>query len=157
MNEPTNVMDAAQAGALATKVVDHASQQSDRWLFVAALVCGGLALFFAAKWLTSQYQKMLEQWRTDILAMQKELRDLHNERITAVETYAAELRQIIREQGENGKSIAKLMADVVAENARAIGSIQAALRDVQVSCNMARMSIGVPPGFKSSKDPSDVG
>jgi hypothetical protein len=37
-----------------TKVADYASSQSDRWLFIALLVIGGMSIWFMAKWFMTQ-------------------------------------------------------------------------------------------------------
>lgn len=40
--------------SITTKVADYAAQQSDRWLFIALLVVGGLSIAWLAKWFMAQ-------------------------------------------------------------------------------------------------------
>jgi F0F1-type ATP synthase membrane subunit b/b' len=125
------------------QIADHASLQSDRWLFVAVLLVGGIAFYFAAKWLAGQYQKMLEQWREDMLAMQSQISMLHSDRLKAADDYAAQLREIQREQAASYRDMAKTQADALVRNAEVMGEVRTTLQDLQASCAIAR---GLAPG-----------
>ena len=43
-----------------TKLADHAAQQSDRWLFIAALLIMGLGAFLAMRHLVKQNAKLID-------------------------------------------------------------------------------------------------
>lgn len=142
----------AATAADAQGIIDHAASQSDRWLFVALLLVGGFAFFFAARWLAAQYQSMLGQWRNDMAAMAKQLADLHTnnqqqmatlhgERVKAADAYAVQLREIQREQAENARDMARIYSDALVKNAEVMGSVQTTLRDLQNSCAIARNSL----------------
>jgi hypothetical protein len=147
-------------------IVDHAASQSDRWLFVALLLVGGLAFFFAAKWLAGQYQQMLGQWRNDMAAMAKQLAELHTnnqqqmatlhvERVKAADAYAGQLREIQREQAENARDMARIYSDALVKNAEVMGGVQTTLRDLQNSCAIARANLSTG-GFSPPRRGGDA-
>lgn len=136
-----------------TSLIEHASTQSDRYLFVGALVVGGIALFFAARWLAGQYNRMLDQWCTDMKAMQDQIQALHAERVKAADAFAIELRTIQRENAENAKENTRAYTDALARNAEVMGGVQHALKDLQSSCAIARGSLATFP-TRRAPDPS---
>lgn len=126
------------------KATDHAAAQSDRWLFVAILIVGGIVVFFAARWLAAQYNRTLDQWRSDMKAMQEQIQGLHTERVKAADAFAAELRSIQKESAEAAKDIIRAYGDALARNAEVMGGVNHALRDLQSSCALARGSFPLP-------------
>lgn len=81
-----------------TSLADHASRQSDRWAFFAALIVLGVFIFFGFKY----FLKMNEKLMTD----HKESRDSHEKSITA---HAQALREIVSESNEKGKELAVVL------------------------------------------------
>ena len=141
------------------KAADHAAAQSDRWLFVAVLIVGGIVVFFAARWLASQYNRTLDQWRADMKGMQDQIHALHAERVKAADAFAAELRSIQKESAEAAKDIIRAYGDALARNAEVMGGVNHALRDLQTSCAIARGSFPIPrraadPGGSNTSMPA---
>ena len=49
-------------------ILDLANQvavKNDRWMFIATLLCFGLAVFWAFRWLVSKHEKITDQGRAD--------------------------------------------------------------------------------------------
>lgn len=67
MTEPAPTMTELKA------LVDHASSQSDRWLFIALLVIGMLAIYALAKYFTAQIEALASKYE----ALNKFVRDEH--------------------------------------------------------------------------------
>lgn len=120
------------------KAADHAAAQSDRWLFVVLLIVGGIVAFLAARWLAGQYNRLLDQWRTDMRGMQEQIHGLHAERVKAADSFAAELRAIQKESAEASKDIFRAYGEALARNAETMGAVNHALRELQSSCAIAR-------------------
>lgn len=118
-----------------TSIADHASVQSDRWMFVAVIVCSGAVGIFAARWLASRYEAMLSTWREDMRGMQIEIGKLHSERIVASDAHATELRTLLSTQAADAKAMLREFAGIIAKNAEVLGGVTTALNDLKVNCN----------------------
>lgn len=125
--------------------IDHAAGQSDRWLFVAVLVIGGIAIYLSVRWIAIQYQQILNQWRADMATMQSQQVALHADRVKAADSFAAELRDIQKANGEIAKEYIKAQGEALSKNAEVMGGVQNALRSLQDSCAIARGSYYPPP------------
>jgi arsenate reductase-like glutaredoxin family protein len=133
------MMDAPQMNIeAALKAAQIAAQQNDRYLFVALLIITGAAIVVLAKWLASQYNKMLSQWREDMNTREQTIRTLHEDRVKASERYSDELRAVIRAMGDEHRAIAERHAQVMAENGKTMGQVSVALSDLQLSCAYIR-------------------
>jgi len=137
---------AAMGGLL--EIADHATRQSDRWLFVALLVVALAAVAVIGKWLAGQYNRTLDTWREDMKAMQAEMKGLHQERLAAADRYAEELRHIVQTQTEDAKAMLRTYSETLARNAETMGAVNLALREMQTSCAIARAGWAFPrPGW----------
>ena len=127
------------------EAIDHTARQSDRHLFVALLVVAFSAVAILGRWLAGQYNRLLNQWREDKATMQKQLGQLHAERLAASENYAKELRDIQRMHSDDAKDLLRSYAELMTKNAEALGGIQRALSELQHSLVMARSYPPVVP------------
>jgi len=135
------------------QVADHASSKSDRWLFVALLVVFIVGAVVAARWMANQNAKAFALWREDMKLMQAEIATLNAERVQLTERFAGELRSIIHQQAEEAKLMLRAHSEVLVKNAEVMSLINAALRDLQSSCAIARagwpfarQAAAAPPG-----------
>jgi hypothetical protein len=48
-----------------TKAADYAAVQSDRWLFIAALIVLGFVVAYVARWFVKQYEGLVTDFRQD--------------------------------------------------------------------------------------------
>lgn len=125
-----------------TSLADHASAQSDRWLFVALLIAGALAFYFAARWLAGQYQTMLSQWRTDMLAMQTAINSLHTERVNATERYAQSLADLAKQQAVEHANLWKEVMGGLTRMADKLEKVSEAMAALQRDCMVRRQNNG---------------
>lgn len=123
------------------KAAQLASQQNDRYLFVALLLITGIAIAILAKWLANQYNKMLSQWRDDMNTRESTIRTLHDDRVKASERYAEELRVIVQNMAAETRLTSDRYATVMTENGKTMGQIAHALGELQHSCAMARSTL----------------
>ena len=134
-------------------LADKASTKSDRWLFVALLIVFIVGAVMAARWMASQNSKAFALWREDMKLMQGEIATLNAERVKLTERFADELRSIIHQQSEEAKLMLRAHSEVLVKNAEVMSLINAALRDLQSSCAIARAgwpyarhAVAPPPG-----------
>src|SRR5579862_8617566 len=57
----TNMPDIAQV----TRAADYAAGQSDRWLFIAALIVLGIVVGYVARYFVKQYEGLVTDFRQD--------------------------------------------------------------------------------------------
>lgn len=144
MNQsPTNFAGASMVDPIA--IADHAARQSDRWLLVALLVVFLVGIGLVGRWLAGQANRILDQWRADMNAIQSQLNKLHEERLSAAERYAASLSQAVRSNDEDAKALLRDYAAVTARNTEAFSLVRMALNDLQQSCAIARIGASLPP------------
>ena len=46
-------------------LANQAAVKNDRWMFIATLLCFGLAVFWAFRWLVAKHEKITDQGRAD--------------------------------------------------------------------------------------------
>lgn len=114
-------------------ITNHAAAQTDRWLFIAILVVGGFVAWLSAKWLAAQYNRIMDQWRADMKAMQDQILALHRERVAAAETWNKELREISREASETGKEMIRAYAEAVSRNSAVMADVHSALGEIRAT------------------------
>ncbi len=127
-------------------IVDHAANQTDRWLFVAMLVVFLISVAILGRWLAGQYNRTLDTWREDMKAMQATMVSLHAERLSAAERYAQELRGIVGQQSTEAREMLREFSAVMTRNAETMASVQRSLTDLQASCAVARAGARPFPG-----------
>ncbi len=134
-------------------LADKASTKSDRWWFVALLIVFIVGAVMAARWMASQNAKAFGLSREDMKLMQAEIATLNAERVKLSERFSDELRTIIHQQSEDAKSMLRAHSEVLVRNGEVMGLINAALRDLQSSCAIARAggpyarhAVAAPPG-----------
>ena len=57
-------------------LIDHAAQQSDRWLFLAVLALGGLSGMWLFRWLVGRYTELSSRLAAVIEANTEALREM---------------------------------------------------------------------------------
>lgn len=105
MNEAKAIVDAAIEAA------DHASRQSDRWLFLATLIIGGCMFLILGRMTVRYFVK-----HHDLLV---------SDHVSAREKYHASLLEVVQSQHE----MAKELAVCIERNTHCINLNTAALQD----------------------------
>ena len=82
----------------ATSLADHASQQSDRWLFIAMFILFVGCLFWVARYFVSKHDQMQVDHRVERASLQTELR-------TDRDKYQTALREVIGQQNQNSQAL----------------------------------------------------
>ena len=89
------------------RAADYASQQTDRWLFVATLVIVGIAAVFIARYFVRVYERLLSDFKE------------------AIQRYEISMQSIITSQQ---KSISEL-STIIASNSSVLAGCRDALED----------------------------
>ena len=58
----TSILCALDPASAAAAAADYASKQTDRWLFIATLIVGGVAAFYVARYFVRVYEKLVEDY-----------------------------------------------------------------------------------------------